>query len=202
MDQQRWQQLMQALQFADNDETYHKLYQAYSEPHRYYHSAAHIEDCLTKLDSVREQAQTPAHIELAIWFHDAIYKPLSSSNEIDSAQWAYRFVIKQPASDVMAQQIYTLVMATVHNAPVTQHDMSLLVDIDLSILGADSQRYNEFEQQIRQEYSSVPTFIFRRKRKSILQSFLSRARIFQHEYFYQLYEQQARSNLRNAIDSL
>lgn len=90
-------------------------------------------------------------------------------------------------------------MATRHTAVPVGMDEQVLVDIDLSILGAAPQRFAEYEAQIRQEYKHVPSFLFRRKRKAILRSFLERSHIYSTSYFRERLEDAARSNLRRAV---
>ena len=43
----------------------------------------------------------------------------------------------------------------------------MLIDIDLSILGAPPARFAEYEQQIRAEYAWVPGILFRPKRRAM-----------------------------------
>ena len=64
----------------------------------------------------------------------------------------------------------------------------MLVDIDLSILGAESMRFDEYENQVRAEYSWVPAFLFRSTRKKILQGFLARPSIYATAHFQQRLE--------------
>jgi predicted metal-dependent HD superfamily phosphohydrolase len=47
--------------------------------------------------------------------------------------------------------------------------------VDLSILGAETPRFDQYEQQVRDEYGWVPGPIYRHKRKAILESFLARS---------------------------
>lgn len=54
----------------------------------------------------------------------------------------------------------------------------LLVDIDLSILGAPRARFDEYEAQVRAEYGWVPRFLFRTKRRDVLAGFLARHSIY------------------------
>ena len=82
------------------------------------------------------------------------------------------------------------------------NDVAYLVDIDLSILGADSETYDWYEQAIRKEYKKVPGFIFKNKRKEILRSFLVGDFIYQTVYFQYKYEAQARLNLARAVENL
>ncbi|MBP7962586.1 MAG: hypothetical protein KBG20_06780 [Caldilineaceae bacterium] len=76
------------------------------------------------------------------------------------------------------------------------------MDIDLSILGSDPADYDRYEAAIRQEYAWVPGFLFRRKRKAILQSFLDRPRLYATVFFRERLETQAHINLARAIAQL
>jgi len=76
------------------------------------------------------------------------------------------------------------------------------VDIDLSVLGAGTERFLEYEEQIRQEYAWVPEEIFRTKRAEILERFLARDVIYRTPEFYQTHEKQARANLRASLERL
>lgn len=202
MNKDRWKELMQSLGFSNDIETYQALYRAYSEKHRHYHTINHITDCLAKLDSARYLASEVAEVEIAIWFHDAVYKPLSSSNERNSADWAKSFLLKQGADNKRVERVHQLIMATLHNAPASSKDAMLLVDIDLYILGAEKEAYQQFEKDVRKEYKWVPYFLYRKRRSEILDSFLKRERIFSNEYFYEYYEQTARMNLKTAVSML
>ena len=66
-----------------------------------------------------------------------------------------------------AERIHSLIMATQHNGIVQDKDQKLIVDIDLTILGASPEIYDEFERNVRKEYKMVPTFIYRKKRKEL-----------------------------------
>ena len=204
----RWQKLMHAFDISSNDDTYHELFTAYSEKHRRYHTCKHIESTLKHLDSVVHLADSVGEIEIALWFHDAIYRPFSATNEFDSAIWASEFLSNNGVSQDQIDRVNSLIMATVHSA-VTDlsaiakgNDALLLVDIDLSILGVNSMAYDQFERDVRYEYKRVPYFLYKKKRKEILLSFLERDRIYQHDYFYLRLEKQARANIMNAIESL
>ena len=91
MDRDRWNRLLTALGIvAGESECFDALLAAYSEKHRHYHTIKHIDHCLRELDGAKSLAHDPAEVELALWFHDAIYDPHSSKNEERSADWACR----------------------------------------------------------------------------------------------------------------
>src|SRR5688500_725542 len=58
----------------------------YAEPHRHYHTLEHVVACLKWLDRFREVAEHPEEVELALWYHDAIYVPGAGDNESRSAE--------------------------------------------------------------------------------------------------------------------
>lgn len=197
-----WLDLMKAFEVADNISTYNKLITSYSEKHRAYHTLEHIEACFRHLDSVAEQAINPHEIELALWFHDVIYKPFSATNEDDSAHMATAFLLENHVPQDVIARIAALIMITKEHNPPKSNDGKLMLDIDLSILGAAEPIYAQFEKDVRKEYKRVPSFLFKKKRKEILENFLSRARIYQTEYFADRLESQARANLAWAVSEL
>lgn len=198
----RWLRLMEAWGFARNEDTCRSLLAAYSEKGRHYHGQEHVSACLRHLDTCLDRVEQPREVELALWFHDAIYKPFANDNERKSANWAASFLTDNGASEDAVARVRALVMATRHSAPTTTNDESILVDIDLAILGADPQTYDLFERGVRSEYRFVPRFVYRKKRAEVLRSFLERPRIYQNEPFFSQREGQARGNLRNAIAKL
>lgn len=172
---------------------------AYAEPQRKYHTLQHLSECLQSFDAVRHLAGKPAEVELALWFHDAVYQVKRGDNEEMSADWARRELNAAGVHQSVVDCVHQLVMVTRHDVLPSQPDEQLLVDIDLSILGAPEERFAQYEQQIREEYAFVPAWIFRRKRVAILKSFMDRPRIFSTGHFYAALEQRARANLLRAV---
>ena len=166
-----WLRAWQGLQLQPADGLMAQLLSAYSEPQRHYHTQQHLGECLKHFVAVRELTQHPAEVELALWFHDAVYDVKGKDNELRSAQWATSALQQAGASDAICQRVYDLIMATCHTATPVEADAQLLVDIDLAILGASPGRFAEYDQQVRAEYSWVPKLIYGFKRKQVLQSF-------------------------------
>jgi predicted metal-dependent HD superfamily phosphohydrolase len=193
---------MALLDAPESPDVFSALVTAYSEPHRHYHTAGHIDDCLARLDEAAAIADSPAEVELALWFHDAVYKPASAKNEQKSAEWARKFLQSVGAAEDRCARVFRYVMATRHDADAPEGDATVVVDIDLSILGRAPEVYDQFEQNVRKEYKRVPWPLYRRKRIEILKSFLARRTIYHTDHFRRRYEEQARDNLRAAIESL
>lgn len=131
-----------------------------------------------------------------------MYDVRKQDNEEQSAAWARNAAVRSGLPAVVAERVHALIMATKHDALPATVDGKILVDVDLSILAAPIERFDEYERQVREEYSWVPGFLFRRKRREILQMFLSRPHIFNTGYFRGGYEAQARANLQRSIAAL
>ena len=193
---------MSSFGVADQPEMFERIIRGYGEPHRHYHTAAHIDACLSEFDSVRSLARYGPEVEAALWFHDVIYDTRASDNELQSAEMASRFLASSGASSSSCDRVYSHILATAHKGKPVDDDARLVVDIDLSILGQDELVYDQFERSVRKEYKWVPWFLFRRKRIEILRAFLARDFIYTTEPFRQRYESAARSNLERAIRGL
>ncbi|SKC65158.1 HD domain-containing protein [Pseudoxanthomonas indica] len=176
-----------------------QLLHCYVEPQRHYHTLQHLQECLTHFEHVRAAAAHPHEVEMALWFHDAIYEVRAADNEQRSADWAREVLRGADVEAAAADRVHALIMATRHTAIPSGQDEQLLIDIDLSILGADAERFAEYEDQIRREYAFVPGWLFKRKRRAILSSFLDRPRLYSTALFHDALEQRARANLSAAI---
>jgi predicted metal-dependent HD superfamily phosphohydrolase len=187
---------------APGDGLYEELIARYSAPERRYHTLQHLDECFARLAESRQLAEHPHEIELALWFHDAVYDVRGQDNEERSAVWAEDVARRAGLPERVAAGIRGLIVATKHDAMPDSTDSRLLVDIDLAILGAPVERFDEYERQVRQEYAWVPDALFRQKRREILETFLARPRIFSTDYFRSKYEAQARNNLERSIAAL
>jgi predicted metal-dependent HD superfamily phosphohydrolase len=179
-----------------------ELLEAWSQPQRHYHTLRHLHDCLGLFEGAADAAAHPAEVEMALWFHDAVYDPRAADNEQRSADWAQRALAEAGVAPGSSARVCALVMATRHAVEPKGADEQLLVDVDLSILGADRERFEEYEVEVREEYAWVPGPVFRHKRRQILEEFMARRRIFSTPAFAGRLEQDARANLARAHAAL
>ena len=181
---------------------YETLLAAYSEPHRAYHTLQHLEECLANAHQVRMMCEHPDEVTLALWYHDAIYRPVRSDNEARSAEWLVRVARNAGVAKPCIDRLHSLVLATRHDADAGDADARWVVDIDLSILGAPAARFDEYEQQVRREYRWAPGPLYRKSRAKVIESFLRRSRIYSTDYFADRLENVARSNLARSLAQL
>ncbi len=201
--QMSWARCWQALGAAgEGDALMQRLLAAWAEPQRSYHTLQHLGECLVLFDRYRPLAEQPAEVEMALWFHDAVYDVKGKDNEARSAAWAQAELQAAGVSAAAIDRIAGHIMATCHAALPVGVDQQLLVDIDLSILGAPRPRFLEYEEQVRAEYAWVPGFLFRRKRREILKEFLARQPIYNTPSMREELESRARENLAYSIAAL
>lgn len=198
----RWAQPWAELGLQARMELHADLRKRYSEPHRAYHTLHHIAECLALLEQTQSLAQSSAAVELAIWFHDAIYDPRKTNNEERSAEWARRELRRVGASLDLQEHVVAMIMITRHESEPETQDEMLMSDIDLAILGAGAARFNEFEKQVRVEYRHVPTQLYRAGRRRVLTALLERHHIYYTEWFRTRREAAARANLQRALTRL
>ena len=198
-----WKQVWRELGAADGDEDLFKqVVGCWSEKHRRYHTLQHLRECFEQFDAVRGRAKDPAEIMAALWFHDAFYDPQRDDNEKRSAEWLRECALKAGLPEAKAQRLYDLVMATCHDCVPDDEDARLLVDVDLSILGAEAARFDESDVQIREEYAHVNDGDYRDGRIKVLRNFLDRPRLYSTDRFHGLLEQRARDNLARSLARL
>jgi predicted metal-dependent HD superfamily phosphohydrolase len=174
----------------------------YSEPHRHYHTLQHLAECFEKVQAIIALAEHPSEVWVGLWFHDAIYDTRRHDNEALSADWARVAAQELGAGAESAQRLYDLIMFTRHATEPVGIDAQVLVDADLSILGAAPTRFQEYEAQVRREYEWVPDAVFRSGRARILREFLGRPRLYCTAHFRERYEAQARRNLQASLRDL
>jgi predicted metal-dependent HD superfamily phosphohydrolase len=198
---QQLHQSLAAVGVTEPGTIFDELAGAYREASRHYHGESHISECLTQFAHYRALAQFPARVEVAIWFHDAIYDTTQSDNELRSAQWAARYLDEHGADSSTVTAVADMINATATHQ-VDSEDSAIMLDIDLGILGTAPDVFEAYDQAIRAEYHWVPVNQYRQGRVKVLRSFLDRERIYQTAPIFARLESQARVNLSRKIDQL
>ena len=200
---ENWQRLWRELGASEVPRgLFNQLVAAYSERHRSYHTLQHLRECLAQFEAASALARRPAEVELALWFHDAVYDPRARDNEERSADWATRSIRAADCDAAIAERVRSLVLATDGHAASDDPDTKVLLDVDLAILGAQPARFAEYGRQVRAEYAHVPEAAFRTRRSQVLTAFLARPRIYLTAPFHDAFEQRARANLQQAVSTL
>jgi predicted metal-dependent HD superfamily phosphohydrolase len=191
---------------GDSGPIFDDLAERYGESHRAYHNLNHIEECLTWLDALPGRLlddRKRREVELAPWFHDAIYEPGASNNEILSASlfrsWSGTTSSLSPR---LVDCVERLVLATRFEERPTSALGEVVRDIDLSILGAAPERYRTYARGIQREYARFGTLLFRRGRVRFLKRLSRRPHLYQLPFFRDELETRTRGNLEWELTTL
>ena len=202
------------------NETFQNILSYYNESHRAHHVLEHIVNMLDEFDAMEEDRywmsqyeRAPegisgnAHfqypMELAIWFHDAVYNPRAKDNEELSAVLLADSLKKLGIFDSVAfEHSKSVILDTKHTTKPRSDEGSIVVSIDLAILGKSEEEFDRYETNIRKEYEWVPWMDYCKGRSAIIQSFLDRSSIYFTDFFRHTYEASARKNLARSIEKL
>ena len=171
-----------------------QLCELYSEPHRYYHNLNHIAYSLGQLDCVGHLVEEADAIELALWFHDAVYGNGRKDNEERSAElFVQRADGRMDAR--LVGRVEELILATTHRGPADDMGGRYIVDIDLAGFGLHWEAFLANSEAIRREQGATP-----KEEIAFLDSLDQRERIFQSDFFYDRMEPTARENIKKYRD--
>jgi predicted metal-dependent HD superfamily phosphohydrolase len=173
----------------------------YAEPHRHYHDERHLDDCLAILRTLTDIDEREEQIlRWAILWHDAIYDPRRSDNEKRSGELAFQDLTRCGVGEAEAQHVRRLILLTEdHRVGDGDHLSALLVSIDLSILGADPERYRDYAEGVRREYVHVSDDAWRAGRSAILEKLLAANPLYPDVRFRAALETRARRNLTDEL---
>ncbi|MEM6805837.1 MAG: hypothetical protein AAF696_30850, partial [Bacteroidota bacterium] len=167
------------------DTAWSQLSSLYLEEGRAYHNLTHIAHMLELMDRHLLDDEQSVELQLAIWYHDVIYDPKSKENELKSAELCKK-VLQEISSlnQERIEKVYLLIMSTQGHSPRIKGEENLLMlDLDLSILGAEKERYELYSKQIREEYYFYSEEDYRKGRCQVLGNFLDRKTIYFSELF-------------------
>lgn len=199
----RWQTLVTQFQWPDSSrDVFVDLISRYSEPHRRYHTVSHLEAVLAVIDELSSSVTSTTNAVLAAWFHDAVYDPLAADNEERSSDLADDALMGLGVAREVVNSVCSLVTATKAHDVGAGADAAVLLDADLSILGAGEKYYDRYASGVRFEFGDVPDDLYRSGRMAVLEDFLSRPSIFSTSLAQERFEETARANLRREIAQL
>ncbi len=201
-----FEQQLTAINSGIEPERVNRLWQdiinRYNEPIRAYHTLEHLHQLFAQFEQIKDRLQQPSIIALALFYHDIIYEPTRTDNEVKSAEYASEALSKYLTVE-QTERIYNLIMMTADHQITDKSDLDAryLLDMDLSILGANRQEYEQYAQSVRQEYSHVTVADYRLGRTKVLKKLLAHDKLYLTDY-YQRLESQARDNIKREMTLL
>lgn len=201
-----WDQICKdiAISSEASAEIWSKLNNYFGEVGRFYHNINHVSDLLAMYEQYQSYITDHNAVVLAIFFHDVIYNPRSSTNEEDSVQ-LFEELLAEHISYPLRSKVTHYILATKHHAGFNSDDKDLkyFLDFDMGILGSSRHIYKEYAMNIRNEYQFIEKSQYCSKRAVVLTNFLSSSPfIYSTTEFLQEKEAEARSNIAWEIDIL
>ncbi|MDZ4753376.1 MAG: GNAT family N-acetyltransferase [Phycisphaerae bacterium] len=202
---ERWLRTWDELRATPHANAFDELLTRWREPHRAYHTLQHLQECLHRIGTVRHACEHSAEIELALWYHDAVYDTRARDNEERSAELVAQVMRAAHVDEDATARVQRLVLATKHDPawfdqPHTA-DEALIVDADLGILAADAERFASYQAQVRREYAWADDADYAAGHAGVLKTFLSRPTVFRAPVCTP-WEAAARTNLTAALECL
>jgi len=201
----QWLQLLakNAVDESIITEQWQNLVKHYEESHRHYHNLTHLQELFELLLPFEAKLEHPKAVYFAIFYHDIIYNSFRKDNELKSAEYADKVLPLLKVDTTTIQLAYSLIMATKdHHPMLPSNDFHYFLDADLAILGASWEKYAIYAKAIRQEYRHVPSILYRRGRKKVLQHLLQKAPLYDTPEFFERFEAQARANIKMELKLL
>lgn len=199
----RWRAHVAGLDAAKAEAHFQAVLAAYGEPHRAYHTLAHLEFLFARLDAHAQDAREPLRLAFAAWYHDIVYDPLATDNEERSARLAATDLTAIGLDADLTVRIASLIRATAaHQSGGDDDDDALFLDADFAILGAAPADYAAYVAGVRREYGAFDDAAWRAGRSAFLANALGRPRVFLTDRFETADGGQARRNMAGELSSL
>nr|XP_037288995.1 uncharacterized protein LOC119181857 [Rhipicephalus microplus] len=157
---------------ATRDSWWRLIRQRYGEPSRHHHNLDHLNHMAELWAEYADHLSNPRAVALALFFQYLEYDPKSQDNEERCIEDFRRFAEEARIPTVEADTLFA------------------------------HCQYKDYTEKVRLEYSFVPDAIYKSLRSKVLRSFLQIPNIFSTEPFRRLYEERAKSNIRDEIAEL
>jgi len=165
---------------------------------RRFHNLHHIHDCLRRFDEVASLLGDADAVELALWFHDAVYVPSDPQNERLSAEL---FLAHSKGMDpVFRRRVCGLILATRHQTESRTDDRRFIEDIDLAGFGASWETFMREGDLLREEFAAQPDEKYYTGQVCFLARLKRRQWFFSTDYFRERYEAKAQENLKRLLE--
>lgn len=174
------------------------------QAHRRYHGVRHVTWVVRHVHDLAAEVGVAdlGAVVAAAFFHDAVYDPMASDNEAQSARLAERQLcaLGWPVRRRLA--VGLMIEATAAHAATDDPDTAVLLDADLAVLGSDPGRYQAYASGVRTEYGHIDTAGWRAGRAAVLEGLLAADPLYSTEAARQRWALRARANLTAELAGL
>lgn len=156
--------------------TIDEILERYNERHRYFHTPEHLNRIMRDINILEENHEVSADLHnrlvLVTLFHDIVYYPWKTDNELRSAKLFYR-VFPKGIDDELRHDVYSAIKATANHANTSELS-EVFNKLDFGELKDpnhdDFHELIEYEHKIFKEYQFLPLEDYITHRVRFLQS--------------------------------
>jgi pantetheine-phosphate adenylyltransferase len=125
-----------------------ELLEMWDEPHRGWHTRVHLQDLVDQIQKLHISDREKDILLIVALFHDAVYEPWRSDNEVRSAQ-----LLLEKSRDSDGIQLMAQMILDTRTHAATENLSILFCKLDMSILTRSYEELLEWEKGISKEYS-------------------------------------------------
>jgi predicted metal-dependent HD superfamily phosphohydrolase len=149
------------------------ILEKWNESHRTYHNLNHLTDIISQImedygHGIINELQKDKLV-LAALFHGIVCDPNSQTNEENSAEFFYRLCRNQLNVDLI--DVKQIILDTKNYIPSSELS-DKFIKYDLNVCEGSFEQLLEWEINLREEYSFLPSQEYKNKRITILESLL------------------------------
>ncbi len=180
-----------------------ELVRRYGHITRVYHDLRHLDAVLAAVDALAVEADDARLVQLAGWYHDAVYDVRRDDNEAASAELARTTLPAYDFDDAEIAEVERMVLLTATHAPAAgDRNGAVLCDADLAVLAGSAEEYSGYRDAVRVEFRHVPDQAFVSARAELLRGLLGKERLFATDRGRRAWEAAARANVEGELAEL
>jgi predicted metal-dependent HD superfamily phosphohydrolase len=195
-----WRRTVASPPSPDADAVYADLVGRLDGADRRFHNLQHIADCLARFDDVASLLDDRDAVEMALWFHDAVYVPGDPCNEQRSA--ALFLAQSKGASPLFRRRVVRLVLTTRRAAAPRTNDQKFIDDIDLAGFGASWDEFTRHGDLLREEFAAQADDEYFAGQARFLGRLRRRPHLFATGHYRERLEAGAQANLARILAML
>ncbi len=183
---------------GESAQVFEALSRHYGDASRHYHDGGHIAVCLAAYDEAVPVLGVDDAVEMALWFHDAIFVPGARDNEARSAEW-FASVASGYLPATFISDVGALILATDHREAPQGFQAQFAVDVDLWGLSQPWDAFFADTHDLRCEAAHANDEAFARGQGGFLRTLANRPHIYSTAHFQSLFEKDARQNIERLL---
>ncbi|XP_015608136.1 uncharacterized protein LOC107273958 [Cephus cinctus] len=207
-----WKEATEDFDTSVCDSWFERLKEMYSEEKRTYHNLDSLCEKLSHYYEIKDNLKNPKALLLALFFQNFEYDPKALDGEDKNLEHFNTFAEEAGISndsELHSETCALLKAAATHSTEAHKvggafggEDAHYLLDLDMAVLGAEPERYAEYRERIRGEYSFLSEPMYTALRLKVLQNFVQIPNIFATKEFRDKFEEQARQNIQDEVELL